>query len=83
MVDADNEAESQAPPTAATVTAVGVLLVTLTVLAAGAVPLVVAVKLRDVALTVILGVAPLTTSVTGMLNGLLVTPVDVTMMLLL
>jgi hypothetical protein len=83
VVVAVNEAESQAPPTAATVTPVGVLLVIFTVLAAGAAPLVVAVKLRDVALNVMVGAAPLTTSVTGMLNGLLLTPDEVTMMLLL
>jgi hypothetical protein len=83
VVVADNEAESQAPPTAATDTGLGVVLVTFTLLAAGVAPVVVAAKLRDVALTVMVGAAPLTTSVTGMLNGLLLTPVEVTMMLLL
>ena len=48
VVVADSEAESQAPPTAATDTAVGVVLVTFTVLAAGVAPVVVAAKLKDV-----------------------------------
>ena len=82
VVPAERDAESHAPPSVETVTAVAAVAVTFAVWLAGAAPVVVAVKLSDKGLTVMVDVAPLTVSVTGTLSGLFGAPAAVTIMLL-